>query len=32
MRYLKIRDANGAKTAMYLHMINTMHDFAIEVD
>ena len=32
MRYLKARNAEGAKTAMYLHMINTMHDFAIEVD
>jgi len=32
MRYLKSRNPEGAKAAMYLHMINTMHEFAIEVD
>ena len=32
MRYLKARNPEGAKAAMYLHMINTMHEFAIEVD
>ena len=32
MRYLKERSPEGAKAAMYLHMINTMHEFAIEVD
>ena len=32
MRYLKARNPDGAKAAMYLHMINTMHEFAIEVD
>jgi len=32
MRYIKARNPEGAKAAMYLHMINTMHEFAIEVD
>ena len=32
MRYLRDRNPEGAKAAMYLHMINTMHEFAIEVD
>ncbi len=32
MRYLRDRNPDGAKAAMYLHMINTMHEFAIEVD
>jgi DNA-binding FadR family transcriptional regulator len=32
MRYLRDRNPEGAKAAMYLHMINTMHQFAIEVD
>ena len=32
MRYLKARNPEGAKAAMYLHMINTMHEFSIEVD
>ena len=32
MRYLRDRNPDGAKAAMYLHMINTMHEFGIEVD
>ena len=32
MGYLRQRKAEAAKAAMYLHMINTMHAFSIEVD
>ena len=32
MDYLRKRKAEAAKAAMYLHMINTMHAFSIEVD
>ena len=32
MDYLRDRNPEGAKTAMYLHIINTMHEFGIEVD
>ena len=32
MMYLKERNAIGAKTAMYLHMLNTMDKFHIDID
>ena len=32
MQYLKDRNPEGAKTAMYLHIINTMRAFSIELD
>ena len=32
MQYLKDRNPEGAKTAMYLHIINTMREFHIELD
>lgn len=32
MDYLRERRAEAAKAAMYLHIINTMHAFSIEVD
>ena len=32
MQYLKDRNPEGAKTAMYLHIINTMREFSIPLD
>jgi len=32
MQYLKDRNPEGAKAAMYLHIINTMREFSIELD
>ena len=32
MQYLRDRNPEGAKTAMYLHIINTMRAFSIDVD
>jgi DNA-binding FadR family transcriptional regulator len=32
MQYLRERNAEGAKAAMYLHIINTMREFSIELD
>ena len=32
MQFLKERNPEGAKTAMYLHILNTMRAFSIEVD
>ena len=32
MEYLSVRNPNGAKAAMHLHMLNTMRDFSIEID
>ena len=32
MSYLKERNAAGARAAMHLHIINTMHEFNIEID
>ena len=32
MQYLRERNAEGARTAMYLHIINTMREFSIELD
>ena len=32
MQYLKDRNPEGAKAAMYLHIINTMRAFSIELD
>ena len=32
MQYLKDRNPTGARTAMHLHILNTMRDFAIPID
>ncbi len=32
MKYLKERNAAGARAAMHLHIMNTMHEFHIDID